>query len=62
MKREAGDNVDTAKASEIASIINNHAMRETILVQMAKASPKVLAENLIALDIQQMKLLLSTQF
>ncbi|MBL7777704.1 MAG: twitch domain-containing radical SAM protein [Chitinophagales bacterium] len=50
------------KATEIATLINNHAGRENILVQMSKASPKVLSQNLIALELEQMKKLLSSQF
>jgi len=50
------------KAREIAELINSHLGREHILVQMSKASPKVLSENLLLLDLEQMKAMLSVQF
>jgi hypothetical protein len=54
--------LEQLKATEIAALINNHPGRENILVQMSKASPKVLSQNLIALELDQMKAMLSSQF
>lgn len=50
------------KAKEIAELVNTNNSRKTILAQMAKASPMILAENLASLNIEEMKLMINTHF
>lgn len=62
IKRFSSKENDFQKTNEIANIINQHPNREMILIEMAKSSPKVLAENLQMLEIEQIKQMLSQQF
>ena len=62
MQRFTNKGLDQEKTIQIAEIINQHAWREHILIQMSKAYPKVLADNLSNLDIDSMKQMLTEQF
>jgi len=53
---------DQTKAKEIAQLINQHPSREAILIQMAQASPVVLAQSLKTLDVQNLTAMLNAQF
>ena len=44
-----------AKSQEISKLINDSISRETILFQMSKSAPHVIAENLMAVSIEDMK-------
>jgi len=50
------------KTVEIAEIINQHPYREKILIQMSTSNPKVLAENLADMEINEMVQRLTDQF
>jgi MoaA/NifB/PqqE/SkfB family radical SAM enzyme len=50
------------KPEQIAEIINQHNWREKILIQMSNANPKVLAENLANMEIDEMAQRLTDQF
>lgn len=62
IKQFSDKNLNLEKINQIAEIINQHAWRETILIQMSKSNPRVLAENLAELEIEEMVQRLKDQF
>jgi len=62
IRRFSSQNNDQQKTNQIAQIINEHPKREAILVQMSKSAPGILAENLLSLELDQIRLMLNQQF